>query len=208
MSAVQQDDHVAVATDGPSESASRSRPWLVDVAILLLAALVGALGTKYFVAQVYAIPSDSMQETVTAGEKIVAEKLSYRFGQPHDGDVVVFDAADYFDEPAPGMTTFVKRVIGVGGERIACCDSAGRITRNGVGIDESDYLKAGVSPSDVPFDVVVPAGRLWVMGDNRSDSKDSRAYLGRPGGGFIPTERVVGKAIAVSWPLSSARWID
>lgn len=208
MSAVQQDDYVEAATGGGSESVTRRRPWLVDAAILLLAALVGALGTKYFVAQVYAIPSDSMQDTVTAGEKIVAEKLSLRFGEPRDGDVVVFDAAGYFDEPAPGMTTFVKRVIGVAGERIACCDNAGRVTRNGVGIDESDYLKSGVAPSEAPFDVVVPPGRLWVMGDNRSDSKDSRAYLGRPGGGFIPVDRVVGKAIAVSWPLSSARWID
>jgi signal peptidase I len=102
----------------------------------------------------------------------------------------------------PDGTDFVKRVIGVGGDRVACCDEAGRVTVNGVPLDEASYLFPGDSPSDQSFDVIVPAGMLWLMGDHRSNSADSRAHLGDPGGGMVPESRVVGRVMNVLWPLN------
>lgn len=186
----------------------KSRRFLVDVAILLICALVGAFGTKAFVAQIFSIPSGSMQTTVSPGERVIAEKLSYRFGSIEHGDVIVFDGNGLFREPIPGATMFVKRVIGKGGDHVVCCDTRGSLTVNGAALNEGEYLYPGDVPSKMKFDVVVPEGKLWVMGDHRSDSADSRAYLGTPGGGFIPEDRVVGRAMAVIWPLSSARSID
>lgn len=186
----------------------RRRHWAIDVAILLVCALIGAFGTKAFVAQVFSIPSGSMQSTVVPGERVLAEKISYRTRPILRGDVVVFDGSGIFAAPVPGGYTFVKRVIGLPGERIACCDASGKVTVNGAALDESEYLYPADSPSTVGFDVIVPTGKLWLMGDHRSDSADSRAYLGAPGGGFVPEERVVGRASAVVWPISSARSID
>ena len=100
----------------------------------------------------------------------------------------------------PPDTVFVKRVIGVGGDHVECCDSQGRITVNGTPIAESEYLFAGDTPSATPFSVDVPDGKLWVMGDHRSASADSRSHQGDPGGGFVPTDRVLGRAFAIIWP--------
>lgn len=198
----------ASATGAAGRGRKRRRHWSIDAAILLVCALIGAFGTKAFVAQVFSIPSGSMQSTVVPGERIVAEKVSYRVRDIARGDVVVFDGNGIFAPPVPGGFMFVKRVIGLPGERIACCESSGKLTVNGAPLDESEYLYTGDSASTVAFDVIVPPGKLWLMGDHRSDSADSRAYLGAPGGGFVPQERVVGRASAVVWPLSSARSID
>jgi signal peptidase I len=142
------------------------------------------------------------------------------------GDVVVFDGRGTFaPEPAgtvasgplgrvasavggflgvaPSERDFVKRVVGVGGDRVVCCDASGRLTVNGAALAEP-YLKGGDSASDVGFDIVVPPGRLWLMGDHRSDSADSRAHLGDPGGGTVPTGRVVGKVVLTFWPVGHA----
>ncbi len=201
------DDDASEPPKAPGESTAR-RHLLVDLAILLACALIGAFGTKVFVAQIFSIPSGSMQMTVSPGERVLAEKVSYHFRSIERGDVVVFDGSGSFNEPVPGATTFVKRVIGLPGERITCCDASGRVTVDGSALDESDYLYPGDAPSTVKFDVRVPQGKLWLMGDHRSDSADSRAYLGAPGGGFVPEERVVGRAMSVVWPISSGRSID
>ncbi len=196
------------ARSSTDESPNRNRRLLVDAAILVLAAVVGALGMKLFIGQVFSIPSISMQDTLQVGERVAVEKITYRSSEPQRGDVVVFNGEGLFAAPTPGATTFVKRVIGLPGERITCCDASGRLLIDGIALDEQEYLVAGDSASDTRFDVRVPSNSLWMMGDHRSASADSRAYLGAPGGGFIPIDRVVGKAKWVIWPLSSARSIQ
>jgi signal peptidase I len=104
-----------------------------------------------------------------------------------------------------GENDYVKRVIGLPGERIACCDAKGRLTVNGFPLDEP-YLGGGRA-SDTPFDIRVPPGRYWVMGDNRDDSGDSRSHLGDPGGGTVPRDNVVGRVVSVWWPWGRATGI-
>jgi signal peptidase I len=102
----------------------------------------------------------------------------------------------------PDSTDFVKRVIGVGGDHVQCCDAQGRVTVNGQPLEETDYIYPGDAPSIDEFDVVVPQGMLWVMGDHRSNSADSRFHMGDPGGGFVPASKVVGRVMSVLWPVS------
>ena len=101
----------------------------------------------------------------------------------------------------------VKRVIGVGGDRVACCTAAGKLRVNGKEITET-YLKPGVNPSEISFDVTVPKGKLWVMGDNRSNSRDSRYHIGERNGGFVPVDNVAGRAWAIFYPFSRFGSID
>ncbi|GAA3042956.1 hypothetical protein GCM10020000_22590 [Streptomyces olivoverticillatus] len=160
---------------------------------------------------------------------MLVNKLAYDFGrEPRRGDVVVFDGTDSFvhDAPAenpltalvrkgasavglmrPAETDYVKRVVGIGGDRVTCCDKRGRLAVNGVPVIE-DYLHPGDEPSQVPFDIVVPEGKLWVMGDHRSDSRDSRDHLGEPGGGTVPVDRVIGRADWIGWPLRRMTSLD
>ena len=98
----------------------------------------------------------------------------------------------------------MKRVIGVGGDTVKCCDKRGRVTVNGTPLAEKAYLRAGEAPSQITFEVTVEDDHLWVMGDNRSNSADSRVHLGDPGGGQVPVEDVVGKVFSVVWPLGHA----
>ena len=99
----------------------------------------------------------------------------------------------------------VKRVIAVGGDTVRCCDRRGRVRVNGTPLEEQDYLAPGAKPSLITFKQEVPEGYLWVMGDNRGESADSRVHLGDPGGGFVPVEDVVGKVFTVVWPLRHAK---
>ncbi|MGW3557746.1 signal peptidase I [Streptomyces sp. NPDC000963] len=180
---------------------------------------------SHFVVQPFLIPSRSMEPTLRVGDRILVNKLAYRFGdEPRRGDVVVFDGTGSFvrEEPEgdpvtgllrdaaaalglaePAETDFVKRVVGTGGDRVVCCDRDGRLTVNGVTVVER-YLMPGDPPSGVPFDIVVPPDRLWVMGDHRSQSSDSRDHLGSPGGGMVPVDKVVGRADWIAWPFG--RW--
>jgi signal peptidase I len=138
-----------------------------------------------------------MEEGLRIGDRVLVNKLAYRFGaEPLRGDVIVFDGTGYF-----GDADYVKRVVGVGGDHVVCCDEEGRIQVNGRSVDESGFLYPGDSPSTVPFDVVVPDGTLFVLGDHRSDSSDSRDHLGSPGGGMIPVGDVIGRADLIAWPF-------
>ncbi|MFI0722510.1 signal peptidase I [Streptomyces sp. NPDC021224] len=168
--------------------------------ILLAAAGVCAmLLVTTFVVRPYQVPSGSMEGTLRIGDRVLVDKLAYRFGgTPRRGDVIVFDGDGSFTQQ-PG-TDYVKRVIGVGGDRVTCCDAQGRILVNGHPLDET-YLYPGNTPSQVRFDIVVPDGKLWVMGDHRDDSRDSRDHLGDPGGGTVPVGRVIGRADWIAWPV-------
>ncbi|MFE9000617.1 signal peptidase I [Streptomyces sp. NPDC007875] len=221
----------APARAGEPSSAGRLPEWLAGGGRwrrgVLLAAACAALVllVSGFVLQPFLIPSGSMENTLRPGDRVLVNKLAYRFGDdPRRGDVVVFDGAGSFgeEEPSgnpvtgllrkaaaavglaePAESDYVKRVVGIGGDRVTCCDKRGRIEVNGRPVDEH-YLHPGDSPSRVPFDIVVPEGRLWVMGDHRDASRDSRDYLGAPGGGTVPVDKVIGRAAWIGWPFG--RW--
>ncbi|MDX6354830.1 MAG: signal peptidase, partial [Streptomyces sp.] len=176
-------------------SSDRLAQWWADwrPTVLLAATCVAALLLiSHFVVEPFQVPSTSMEGTLRVGDRVLVDKLAYRFGgTPRRGDVIVFDGEGSFQQTSG--TDYVKRVIGVGGDRVTCCDEQGRITVNGRALDET-YLYPGDAPSQVPFDIVVPNGRLWVMGDHRDDSRDSRDHLGDPGGGTVPVDKVIGRA--------------
>ena len=204
-----------------STRSSRPLPFWQELILLLTIALLLAAGIKLLFVQAFYIPSGSMNDTLVFNDRILVQKVSYwGSASPSRGDIVVFsDPGGWLDESespqarnvlAKGLELFglfptgghlVKRVIGVGGDRVVCCDAKGRVRVNGTALHEKDYLKPGVQPSAITFDVKVPEGYLWVMGDNRPASADSRLHLGDPGGGFVPEEDVVGKVFAVVWPL-------
>ena len=194
--------------------------------LLLAIALVLAIGIKYFFVQAFYIPSESMEPLFIKNDRILVQKVSYwGGGQPKRGDIVVFkDPGGWLSSNetrtasnpiTKGLETIglypsgghlVKRVIGIGGDRVKCCDSKGRITVNGKALDET-YLPKGTLASDDPFDVRVPQGHLWLMGDNRNNSYDSRGHMGNPGGGYVSDDLVVGKVWALIWPWKRAERI-
>jgi signal peptidase I len=179
---------------------SRITDWLPGgrISLTLLVCLVFLLLLNAFVVQPFRIPSGSMENGLRIGDRVLVNKLAYRFGaEPRRGDVVVFDGSGYF-----GGGDYIKRVVGVGGDHVVCCDREGRIEVNGRSVDESTFLYPGDSPSSVPFKAVVPDGTLFVLGDHRGDSSDSRDHLGSPGGGMIPVSAVVGRADWIVWPSS------
>lgn len=164
--------------------------------LTLLTCLVFLLLLSTFVVRPFEIPSGSMEPGLRVGDRVLVNKLAYRFGaRPRRGDVVVFDGTGYF-----GHADYVKRVVGVGGDHVVCCDREGRTEVNGRPVDETGFLHPGDSPSDVPYDVVVPDGRLFLLGDHRARSSDSRDHLGSPGGGMVPVDDVVGRADWIVWP--------
>lgn len=182
-----------------------------------IGALLAVLVVRAVVVQVFYVPSPSMAPTLRVSDRVLVDKLSPLWSQPGRGDVVVFDGADVWlpagtDDAGPATrlarfaglvpgadTLFVKRVIAVAGDTVACCTAAGALTVNGRPLSEP-YATG----SSQPFRVTVGEGRLWVMGDNRPQSTDSRHYLGQPGGGTIPAHSVRGRVVALVWPIGRA----
>jgi signal peptidase I len=198
-----------------------SRLWrdVREVGATVFVALAIAVVVKTFLVQPFFIPSESMESTLLVGDRVLVSKLEPGPGTLERGDVVVFVDPGGWLPPAttePGTVvqalTFVgllpansgehliKRVIGLPGDTVECCDEDGRLLVNGEPVDEP-YLFAGDVPSTIEFSVEVPQDRLWVQGDHRAVSEDSRYQLGQPGGGMVPMDNVVGRAVLVMWPF-------
>ncbi|GAB7190581.1 hypothetical protein NUM3379_12870 [Kineococcus sp. NUM-3379] len=213
----------------PQRSRSRSGGFLAAVretVFVVVVALVVSLVVKTFLLQAFFIPSQSMERTLLIGDRVIVSKLTPGPFELHRGDVVVFQDPGGWLDPAPPSTrgplarllTFVgllpedsndhliKRVVGLPGDRVVCCDARGLVTVNGEPVEES-YVHPGNEPSTKTFDVRVPAGRLWVMGDHREQSEDSRFHEDLPGQGTIPLERVTGRAFTIIWPFDRWTWL-
>lgn len=210
--------------------------FLRETGIVLGTALILSLLIKTFLAQAFFIPSGSMENTLDIGDRVMVSLLTPGPMDLKRGDVVVFkDPGGWLsnaEKPHRGAVqqamvdalTFVgvlphdsgqhliKRVIGLPGDKVKCCDAQGRISVNGTPIDEQQYLATGVQPSADDFSVTVPAGRLWVMGDNRSNSEDSRAHWVATGhdidASTVPESNVVGRAVFVFYPWEHHRWLS
>lgn len=201
------------------ERQSRLRGWRSVVLALGIALLAWGL-VRALVLDVFYIPSGSMEPLLVPGDRIAVAR-SLLDGRPVErGDIVVFDGRGSFaplgsgrvwaDDAVRGAavwlgivaseTVYVKRVVGIAGDRVRCCTSDGRLEVNGTPVDEP-YVYPGDAASEQAFDVVVPDGRLWLLGDHRSASADSRSLLGAPGGGMVRTDKVIGRPMAILWPL-------
>lgn len=204
----------------------------IDTVTILFSALVISFVIKTFFLRSFYIPSGSMFDTLQINDRIIVNELVPNVIPLQRGDVVVFkDPGGWLDPvaaPEPGHPLqqiqewflsvtglsspdndqhLVKRVIGVGGDHVVCCDANNRITINGQEIVEP-YIAQGSNPSNTEFDVVVPTDSYWVMGDNRGNSEDSRYHPNTPGRGFVAKKYVVGRAFVISWPFNHMSWLD
>jgi signal peptidase I len=208
------------------KSGKRRRSFWRELPVLVVVALVLALLIKSFVIQAFYIPSASMENTLEIGDRVLINKVVYHTRPIHRGDIVVFDGTGSWDidtgptdsnifskavselEGIVGIShdssIYIKRVIGLPGDHVACCNAQGQVTVNGVALSEGSYLYPGNVPSTQKFNITVGPGRLWVMGDHRAVSYDSRGHMGDPGGGTIPESGVLGRAFVIIWPPS--RW--
>ncbi|MDQ1048898.1 signal peptidase I [Streptomyces sp. V4I2] len=218
--------------EGPGGSAPKGkkpRSFWKELPILIGIALVLALLIKTFLVQAFSIPSDSMQNTLQEGDRVLVDKLTPWFGsEPERGEVVVFhDPANWLaGEPVAdpnAVQTFlswiglmpsaeekdlIKRVIGVGGDTVSC-SGTGPLKVNGKALDEASYVYPGNTPCSQDdqggqFTVKVPKGFIWVMGDHRQNSRDSRYNQNDKNKGMVPVDEVVGRAIVKAWPIN--RW--
>ncbi|WP_018155547.1 signal peptidase I [Demetria terragena] len=218
-------DEPAVAPSPPEDAPPRRSGWgrVREYFVVIVIAVGLSFLVKTFLVQPFWIPSGSMENTLVTGDRIVVNKIPGSASDLHRGDIVVFEDPDGWLPPPPetggvrgvaksglqfvglypaGEQHLVKRIIGVGGDHVVCCDEKGRLTVNGQPINET-YLDAGVKPSLTKFDIRVPKGQLWMMGDNRGNSADSRAHDEDGGGsvGSVPEAKVTGKTLAVVWPF-------
>jgi signal peptidase I len=196
-----------------SQPKRRSSFWR-ELPILLGVAIVVAIVVRAFVLQTFYIPSESMQHTLEINDRVLVNKVVYHLREPARGEIVVFRAPMEW-RSNPEDKDFIKRVIAVGGDHIACCDAQGRLVINGQSLDEPYlYSQNGVTdPAGGPqFEVVVPEGRLWVLGDHRSSSGDSMDHYQRSGGDVmaatISEDAVIGRAFVLFWPPSRATWLS
>jgi signal peptidase I len=207
----------------------KGRSFWKELPILVVVALLLAVIIKTYAVQAFWIPSGSMENTLEINDRVLVNKIVYHIRDIHRGDIVVFNGdgswdpgtvptngniLDQFFSGFASMFGFghpgdilIKRVIGIPRDHVVCCDSQGRVTVNGVPLNEQSYLYPGSAPSLTRFNIVVPPGRLWVMGDNRYLSVDSRDHQGDPGGGTIPESAVIGRAFVIVWPPSRWRFL-
>ena len=209
----------------PKKKKKKGRAFWKELPILIVVALLLTLVIKTYAIQAFYIPSGSMQNTLAIGDRVLVNKVVYDVRSIHRGDIVVFSGDGSWNPGTPPASSnfiakfgesvasmfgfardqndYIKRVIGVPGDHVACCDAEGRVTVNGVPLNEKSYLFPGNSPSENRFSITVPADSVWVMGDHRDVSWDSRGHrFGFPGGGSIPESAVVGRAFIIIWPFS------
>jgi len=203
---------------------------LKELPVLVVVALVVSLLIKTFLVQFFYIPSGSMENTLQIKDRVAVNKIPFISKTINRGDVVVFrdpnnwlpEIVDYGTNkyvskaksalvavgvlPNPAKQYLVKRVIGVAGDHIVCCTKDGKLSINGVEVTEP-YIYAGNKPSEMTFDVTVPAGKLWVMGDHRGASADSRYHQEDVNKGFVPLSKVTGRVVAVIWPFKDITYI-
>jgi signal peptidase I len=198
--------------DEPKTEKSRSSFWR-ELPILLGVAILVAILVRAFLLQTFYIPSQSMEHTLNIYDRVLVNKLVYDFRSPHRGEIIVFKAPSEW-QSGPEGEDFIKRVIAVGGDRVECCDAQQRIRINGHAIDEAYIFSEGGAhdaAADEPFNVTVPAGRLWVMGDHRSESGDSLEHWEQTDDVTLSTiseKAVVGRAFVVFWPVGRAAWLS
>lgn len=205
---------------------------LRELPMLIIIALVVSVVIKAFLVQAFYIPSGSMQKTLELNDRVIVNKVSGYVGEFKRGDIVVFRdpggwLPEYYDEektgwrdrlrsglvmvgllPDPADQDLIKRVIGVPGDVVQCCDDEGRVTVNDFPLDEQAYLFPGNKPSYMEFSVTVPKNRVWVMGDHRDASEDSRFHQDDPRGGMVPMENILGRASAIIWPFDRAKFLS
>lgn len=222
------DDGATAATASGDEKRERkprstARTWLDRLILVVAVWAIWAFITT-FVVQPFRIPSGSMENTLRVGDRIVVAKWAPRFTDVKRGDVIVFKDPGDWTDPVPSGNVItggirkiaevthlsasgshlVKRVVGVGGDKVSCEGPGQKLTVNGVAITET-YLKSGVQPCAEKFSITVPDNKVWVMGDNRSDSADSRFHDDGTGKlGSVPLSDITGKGLAVVWPISNA----
>jgi len=219
----------------PGGRDERGLTWAIlrESVVVVVLALLLSLIVKTWLLQAFFIPSMSMENTLVVGDRVIVNKLVPSPVSLKRGDVVVFeDPAHWLPAQAPvqrsplmgalnsglvfvgllpndGSGHLIKRVIGLPGDHVVCCDSNDKITVNGLRLIEP-YVFPGDSPSQEAFDITVPPGRVWVMGDHRSDSADSRPHDEKSGGvkGSVPESLIVGRAITVVWPVRHWAWLS
>jgi signal peptidase I len=197
-------------TDKPDKR--RSSFWR-ELPILLGVAILVAVLVRAFVLQTFYIPSPSMEHTLDIYDRVLVNKLVYDFRSPKRGEIVVFEAPPDW-RSNPDGEDFIKRVIGVGGDRIVCCDPQQRLIINGHPLDEPYIFSEGGTTdlaADESFDITVPKDRLWMMGDHRSASGDSLEHYERTRDlniATIPEDAVIGRAFVVFWPVGRAKWLS
>lgn len=228
-------DTASLAETRPKRKKLRGwKAFLRDVAVILVAAVVISFLIKTFLIRSFYIPSESMQDTLQVNDRIIVNELVPNLMPIERGDIVVFrDPGGWLDpEPEPeqnpvvaffdwllsiiGLTApdsndhLIKRVIGLPGDNVACCNEFGQMMVNGAPLEEPYVLLSpgATKVSRDDFDVTVPEDSLWVMGDNRYNSQDSRYNQDKPGKGFVPFDNVVGRAILISWPIDRWTWLD
>lgn len=198
--------------------------WLREVVLVVACSVILSLLIKTFLVQPFWIPSGSMENTLVPGDRILVSKLTPRFQSIHRGDVIVFsdpggwlqdqpgeersgvsgavqNALEFVGLYPAGDNHLIKRVIGLPGDHVVCCNQAGQLTVNGVALKETE-IYPGDAASTKRFDITVPEGAVWVMGDHRGDSADSRFHDDGTGAtGSVPISDVTGRAVVVIWPL-------
>ncbi|MGB3413347.1 MAG: signal peptidase I [Microbacteriaceae bacterium] len=213
--------------------ARRALLFFRDLAIIVVIALGISFVVKSYLVRSFYIPSASMENTLKIDDRILVEQLTGKVLDIHRGDILVFKDPGGWLKGTPvklperngmswltdliGITApddgdhLIKRVLGLPGDQVACCNGFGQLTINGVPINESGYviLPPGITKvSAIDFNVTVPPGQLWMLGDNRYNSGDSRYNQLGPGSGFVPIENVVGRAILITWPVERWAWLD